>query len=155
MLLAPRKPRYSSKLCLCICIWRLHCGPSGFGFIYMVGIVALACAAWPGIFFFFLSFCLQHITSRMRRRFVASRQSADDPRRSQPPVPIPFLSDNLWMSFENSALSCAWWKQEEKILLIRSVHPDQMRKQTCKQRKRNLVCVYVCIWEFSAAMFKN
>lgn len=151
MLLAPRKPRYSSKLCLCICIWRLHCGPSEFGFIYMAGIVALACAAGPGIFFpFFFP-----ATYNRPNEEAVRRLSADDPRRSQPPVPIPFLSDNPWMSFENSALSCAWWKQEEKILLIWSVHPDQMRKQTCKQWKRNLVRVYVCVWEFSAAMFKN
>lgn len=65
MLLAPRKPRYSSKLCLCICIWRLHCG---HGWDSCSGMCRWARNFFP------LSFFLQHITGRMRRRFVASQQ---------------------------------------------------------------------------------
>lgn len=151
MLLAPRKPRYSSKLS--VYLYLKAPLRSLWVWIYLHGWDSCSgMCRWARNFFspFFFP-----ATYNRPNEEAVRRLSADDPRRSQPPVPIPFLSDNPWMSFENSALSCAWWKQEEKILLIWSVHPDQMRKQTCKQWKRNLVRVYVCVWEFSAAIFKN
>lgn len=146
MLLAPRKPRYSSKLCLCICIWRLHCGPSGFGFIYMAGIVALACAAGPGIFFPFFFFFLQHITGRMRRRFVASQQMTPEGH-----------------SLLFPSLSCLIIRGCHLRIQLSLVHDGNRKRRFCwsdqcilirwenklVNRESAILCVYTCAFESS------